>query len=46
VRFCTVYIPDESIVLANAIGADKLLNKVELDEKLVTTILALANAAS
>jgi chemotaxis response regulator CheB len=35
---------DESIVLANDIGADKLLDKMELDEKLVPTILALANA--
>jgi DNA-binding NarL/FixJ family response regulator len=36
----------ESIVLANAIGADKLLDKMDLDEKLMPTILALANAAS
>jgi chemotaxis response regulator CheB len=35
----------ESIALAEAIGADKLLDKMELDEKLVPTILALASAA-
>lgn len=36
----------ESMALASAIGADKLLDKMELDEKLVPTILALASAAS
>jgi DNA-binding NarL/FixJ family response regulator len=37
---------DESIALADAIGADKLLDRMELDEKLVPTILALASATS
>jgi chemotaxis response regulator CheB len=36
----------ESIAMAAAIGADKLLDKMELDEKLVPTILALANAVN
>jgi hypothetical protein len=35
----------ESVALAKAIGADKLLGKMELDKKLLPTILALANTA-
>jgi chemotaxis response regulator CheB len=33
---------DESVALANAIGADKLLDKMTLDEELIPAILELA----
>lgn len=33
---------DESVALANAIGGDKLLDKMTLDEKLIPAILELA----